>query len=84
MSVDVLDPDTWLISHPGYLYLSLYLIMTLQEKPQFGTWKFSKRKKGRSFNWDLEIYQKVEPLSVLIGTWEIYQKEKPQLVLIDT
>jgi hypothetical protein len=29
MSVDVPDPGTWLVSHPGYLYLSLYLIMTL-------------------------------------------------------
>ncbi len=45
MSVGVPDPDTWLVSHPpGYPYLSLYLIMTLQEKPQFGTWKFTERR----------------------------------------
>jgi hypothetical protein len=43
MSVDVLDPNTWLVSHHGYPYLSLYLIMTLQKKSQFGTWKFTKR-----------------------------------------
>jgi hypothetical protein len=59
--IDVPDPDTWLVSHPGYPYLSLYLIMTLQEKSQFETWKFTKRKKARNFNWDLKIYQKVEP-----------------------
>ncbi len=31
--IDVPDLDKWLVSHPGYPYLSLYLIMTLQEKP---------------------------------------------------
>ncbi len=43
--------------------------------------------KGRavfSFNWDLEMYQKEKPQSVLIGTWKIYQKEKLQSVLIGT
>jgi hypothetical protein len=45
MLVDVPDLNTWLISHPRYPYLSLYLIMTL----------------GKAAVWDLKIYQKVEP-----------------------
>jgi hypothetical protein len=92
MSLDVPDPDTWLVSHPGYPDLSLYLIMTLHEKPQFGTWKFTerrpaavlietwkftKRKKGRSFNWDLENYLKEK--AVVSFNWDLenYQKEEP-------
>jgi hypothetical protein len=74
MSLDVPDPDTWLVSHPGYPYLSLYLIMTLA-----AVWDLEIYGKETAAvlieTWKLP---KGEKVAVLIGTWKkITSRKKP-------
>jgi hypothetical protein len=58
MSVDISNPDTWLVSHPGYSYLSFYLIMTLQKSRSLGPRNLPKGKK----------------VAILIGTWKFTKR----------